>query len=156
MLVQVNRALQPARGAGVSGISNPPLPKKASTAAVLNITPFDTAPWNRNSTGFRNRAEGWNPPNDLHNLVHIWVGGDMLTASSPNDPVFFLNHCNVDRIWEAWMVKNGRTYLPAANTAGAPAGQRLNDPLQSPFGSSVTPTQVLNIASAYTYDSLSV
>lgn len=156
MLVQVNRALQRTRGVGVPGISNPSLPKKASTAAVLSSLPYDTAPWNRNSTGFRNRVEGWNPPNDLHNLVHIWVGGDMLPATSPNDPVFYLNHCNEDRIWEAWMVRNGRTYLPTNTTPGAPSGQRLNDALVSPFGPSVTPAQVLNISSAYTYDTLSV
>ena len=155
-LVQVNRALQRTRGVGVQGIPNPSLPKKASTAAALAALPYDAAPWNRNSTGFRNRVEGWNPSNDLHNLVHIWVGGDMLPASSPNDPVFYLNHCNEDRIWEAWMVRNGRNYLPTGSTPGAPAGQRLNDPLASPFGPSVTPAQVLNISSAYTYDTLSV
>ncbi len=156
MLVQVNRALKRNRGVGVQGISNPSLPLKASTTAALDVTPFDNAPWDRNSTLFRNRLEGWNPPNDLHNLVHIWVGGDMLPATSPNDPIFFLNHCNVDRIWEAWMVKNGRSYLPANTTAGAPAGQRLNDALASPFGPSVTPAQVLNMTSVYSYDSLAV
>ena len=26
--------------------------------------------------------------------------------SVPNDPVFYLNHCNVDRIWEGWMQKH--------------------------------------------------
>jgi tyrosinase len=70
--------------------------------------------------------------------------------------VFYLNHCNVDRIWEGWMVKNGRNYLPTNTTAGAPAGQRLNDPLASPFGASVTPAQVLNMTNVYSYDSLSV
>ena len=155
-LVQVNRALRRNRGAGVQGISRPNLPKKASTADALNVVPFDDAPWDRNSTRFRNRVEGWNPPNDLHNLVHIWVGGDMLPASSPNDPVFYLNHCNVDRIWEAWMVKNGRSYLPTASTPGAPVGQRLTDPLASPFGPSVTPAQVLDMTGVYSYESLSV
>ena len=156
-LVQANRALSRNRGAGLPGIpGSDVLPKKSSTASVLTAVPFDAAPWDRNATGFRNRVEGWNPPNDLHNLVHIWVGGDMLPASSPNDPVFFLNHCNVDRIWEAWMVKNGRIYLPTSTTPGGPAGQRLNDPLASPFGPSVTPAQVLNMATVYTYDSLSV
>jgi tyrosinase len=80
----------------------------------------------------------------------------MLPATSPNDPVFFLNHCNVDRIWEAWMTKNGRTYLPTNTTPGAPAGQRLNDAMASPFGPSVTPAQVLHMTSVYTYDSLAV
>src|SRR4030095_531988 len=55
MLAQVNRALQRSRGVGVSGIANPSLPKKASTARALTGIPYDNAPWNRNSTGFRNR-----------------------------------------------------------------------------------------------------
>src|SRR5262245_12629131 len=154
-LVQVNRPLQRNRGAGVEGIRNPSLPRRSSTAAALTTLPYDGAPWNRNSTGFRNRVEGWNPANDLHNIVHVWVGGDMLPASSPNDPVFYLNHCNEDRIWEAWMSRNGRSYLPTA-TPGAPVGQRLNDQLLSPFGPSVRPAQVLNMTSVYTYESLAV
>jgi tyrosinase len=155
-LAQVNRALRRNRGAGVPGISNPSLPTKPSTAAALNVVPFDNPPWNQNSAAFRNRLEGWNPHNDLHNRVHIWVGGDMLPATSPNDPIFYLNHCNVDRIWEAWMARNGRNYLPTNTSAGAPAGQRLNDAIASPFGPSVTPAQVLDMTSVYTYDSLDV
>jgi tyrosinase len=43
---------------------------------------------------------GWNPYG-LHNQVHAWIGRGMGLASSPNDPVFYLHHCNVDRIWFA-------------------------------------------------------
>ena len=156
-LAQTNRPLQRNRGVGVSSLPNPVLPTKAAAAAAVNALPaiYDGAPWNRSSTGFRSRLEGWNPPNDLHNLVHIWVGGDMLPSSSPNDPVFFLNHCNVDRVWEAWMQRHGRVYRPAGSVAGAPVGQRLNDPIQSPFGQPVTPAQVLNMTATYTYDTLS-
>jgi tyrosinase len=157
MFAQTNRALERNRGVGVSSIPSPMLPKKAATAAAVNASPafpYDSAPWNRSSSGFRCRLEGWNPPNNLHNLVHIWVGGDMLPASSPNDPVFFLHHCNVDRLWEAWMQRNGRVYLPGGSVAGAPAGQRLNDPIQSPFGQPVTPAQVLDMTATYTYDTL--
>ena len=156
-LVQTNRALQRNRAVGVPGLPNPPLPTRARTAAALPVTPYDTPPWNASSTSsFRNRVEGFEPPNQLHNLVHIWVGGDMLPSSSPNDPVFYLNHCNVDRIWERWMQLNGRVFRPLNTTAGAPAGQRLNDPMVSPFGPSVSPAQVLNMTSVYTYDSMSV
>jgi len=151
-LVQVNRALQRARGA-----SSPNLPTHTATATALNATPYDVAPWNMNSaSGFRNRVEGWNPPNNLHNLVHIFTGGDMLPSSSPNDPVFYLNHCNVDRIWERWMQVNGRSYRPTNATPGAPMGTRLNDPVLTPFGPSVTSGQLLNMTAIYTYDSLAV
>lgn len=155
-LVQVNRALRRDRGVGVTGLLNPSLPNRVATAAALATTPYDSPPWNQGSLGFRNRVEGWIPSNDLHNRVHVWVGGDMLPSASPNDPVFYLNHCNVDRIWEAWMQRNGRSYRPTNTTANAPVGHRLNDPMASPFGGSITPAQVLNMLSVYTYDSLAV
>lgn len=156
-LVQTNHALRRARGAGFTGFSNPPLPRRADAAGAVGSTPYDVAPWNVSSPGgFRNRVEGWSPSNGLHNLVHIWVGGDMLPSSSPNDPVFYLNHCNVDRIWERWMQLHGRSYRPTNATAGAPVGQRRSDPIPSPFGASVTPAQLLNMTSVYTYDSTAV
>ena len=37
-------------------------------------------------------------------------GGGPCTPSSPNDPVFFLNHCNADRLWKAWLTQHGRTH----------------------------------------------
>ena len=155
-LSQVNRALQRARGVGIGG-GPVTLPTKAMTAASVTATPYDVAPWNTSSlSGFRVRAEGWRPPNQMHNQVHIWMGGDMLPSSSPNDPVFYLNHCNIDRVWERWMQVNGRLYRPLQNTPGAPVGQRINDPMFSPFGPPMTPAQVLNLSAIYTYDSLSV
>lgn len=39
----------------------------------------------------------------LHNLVHRWVNGQMGLAASPLDPVFWLHHCNIDRLWGIWM-----------------------------------------------------
>jgi hypothetical protein len=41
-----------------------------------------------------------------HNFIHRWVGGDMATAGSPTDPVFWLHHCNVDRLYEVWIRKH--------------------------------------------------
>ncbi|CAI5439287.1 unnamed protein product [Caenorhabditis angaria] len=38
-----------------------------------------------------------------HGNVHIFVGGDMFdTATSSNDPSFFLHHAFIDFIWEQW------------------------------------------------------
>jgi len=39
-----------------------------------------------------------------HGAIHTAVGGDMWTKLSPLDPIFWLHHCNVDRIWESWAV----------------------------------------------------
>lgn len=37
---------------------------------------------------------------------HTWTGGTMSTRGSPGDPLFFLHHCNVDRIWALWQMNN--------------------------------------------------
>jgi tyrosinase len=165
-LVQANRGLRRSLGATVSGLPGAnSLPTRAHTAAVLGEGVYDVAPWGTTSSGFRNLLEGWedNPPvaaPGLHNRVHVFVGGDMSPASSPNDPVFFLNHCNVDRIWEAWMQPppngHGRHYLPDQSAAASLTGHRLNDKLTSLLSGSTTPAQMLDVSQHYTYDSLVV
>jgi tyrosinase len=43
------------------------------------------------------------PINGIHGGVHIWVGGTMSDAAvSPADPVFWLHHANLDRLWWVW------------------------------------------------------
>lgn len=77
---------------------------------------YDTPYWDTSSQGFRNILEGWINPPGLHNRVHVWVGGSMLINTSPNDPVFFLNHCNVDRIWAIWQHLRFNDGYPANGT----------------------------------------
>ena len=92
---------------------NRSLSATADVRRALQEPLYDLQPYSANSPGgHRNWLEGWINVPQLHNLVHVWVGGDMGPATSPNDPVFFLNHCNVDRIWEAWMSQRGRVYGP--------------------------------------------
>ena len=42
-----------------------------------------------------------------HNIVHVLVGGDEGWMSDPNlaarDPVFWLHHANIDRLWSQWI-----------------------------------------------------
>lgn len=38
----------------------------------------------------------------LHSFLHVWVSGDMTTHRSPNDPLFYLHHAFVDKIWFDW------------------------------------------------------
>lgn len=140
------------------------LPTKADVAACLAESEYDLRPFDidssapSGSTGLRNRLEGWRPVGPgLHNRVHVWVGGDMSPATSPNDPVFYLNHCNVDRIWEAWMSAHGRRYVPdGSGPGGSVAGHNLNDPMVALLGASLTPAQVLDPSPFYSYDDLDV
>ncbi len=107
----------------------PTLPTQAEIDQVMAVTPYDTSPWNMNSNpSFRNQLEGWIGPN-LHNRGHVWVGGSMLPMTSPNDPVFFMNHCMVDKIWHEWQIRfPNQGYLPAN---GGPFGQNLTDPMNN-------------------------
>ncbi len=38
-----------------------------------------------------------------HNRGHNWVGGIMSNPmDSPMDPLFYMHHANIDRIWSEW------------------------------------------------------
>ena len=118
---------------------------------------------------------------ELHNRVHLWVSGEfafahemrmegsatpeastptasdeifgtMAANSSPNDPVFFLHHANIDRIWNLWLQRHGPVYAPES---GGPFGHNLNDfmwPYQD-IGLQVSPAMMFDSASwGYVYD----
>jgi len=107
---------------------------------------------------------------DMHNRVHLWVSGEMIFAheggheevkgpfgtmamnSSPNDPVFFLHHANVDRLWSVWMGRYGRVYAPES---GAMHGHNLHDHMWpfSEIGMEVSPAMMLDSRDlGYVYD----
>ncbi|KAL0933454.1 monooxygenase [Colletotrichum truncatum] len=37
-----------------------------------------------------------------HGIIHSSIGGEMNPSTSPNDPVFFLHHAQIDRLWWLW------------------------------------------------------
>lgn len=132
------------------------LPTTADVDDALAQEVYDAEPWDRSTLLFRNRVEGWRPTGlGMHNRVHVWVGGDMGPASSPNDPVFYLNHCNEDRVWEAWMGRHGRVYEPPQSAPDDLAGQRLEDTMYSILvQQQVTPADMLDPGPFYSYDEL--
>ncbi|KAI8924371.1 hypothetical protein BC831DRAFT_513408 [Entophlyctis helioformis] len=46
---------------------------------------------------FRNEFESTS-----HAQVHTGIAGDMQAMFSPNDPIFWVHHANVDRYWSVW------------------------------------------------------
>jgi len=137
--------------------SAPTLPRKDQVASALDLVTYDAPPWGTASSGFRNQVEGWRPSDSapgLHNRVHVWVGGDMLPSSSPNDPVFYLNHCNEDRIWAAWLRENGPTYVPDQSAPDELLGHRIDDAMNSLLTGPLTPRQMLDVDEFYDYDTL--
>ena len=64
------------------------------TEALANPVFADSA----NATGFAGTIEGF-----AHGSPHVWVGGAMGDPDhSPTDPLFYLHHCNIDRLWAIW------------------------------------------------------
>jgi tyrosinase len=48
-----------------------------------------------------------------HNLIHGFVGGDMGRLDrSPNDPLFWMHHANIDRVWTVWRERNPQEIYP--------------------------------------------
>lgn len=56
--------------------------------------------------------EGWVSSLPAHNHVHVWVGGVMNSEWSPADPVFWLHHCEVDRLWAVWQANHQDSHPP--------------------------------------------
>lgn len=148
------------------GRTVPTLPTSAQLAATIEREAvYDARPWTAAATsGFRNLVEGnlafsAGSVAELHNRVHVWVGGDMLPPTSPNDPVFYLNHCNVDRQWARWQQRYPTAgYRPVSGPPDL-AFHRRDDPMFRPFwrpasDPPVRPRDVLDVSARYTYDTL--
>ena len=67
-----------------------------------------------------------------HGTAHTSFDGSISTIpTAAKDPLFFLLHCNVDRLWAKWQRQNGR-FNPALaasfdNNGGNPIGHNLPD-----------------------------
>lgn len=70
------------------GAAGRQLPNETAVNEVMQRSTFNE---------FTPRLEG------IHNTVHGWVGGTMNNIRfSPADPVFWLHHTEVDRLWHKW------------------------------------------------------
>ncbi len=77
-----------------------PLPTAKAVQAVLGRSEF---------FDFQDALE------QLHNDVHVWVGGHMGDiAFSAYDPIFWSHHAMIDRIWRVWQTRHPQTTLPEA------------------------------------------
>lgn len=54
--------------------------------------------------------------NAYHDPPHRWVGGAMRGRSAPADPVFYLHHCWIDRMWAQWQEADGAVRFDAFET----------------------------------------
>ena len=82
------------------------LPSAQEVSAVLALQDFDD---------FTTQLE------DLHNRVHVWVGGTMSEIPvAAFDPLFWAHHVMIDRIWALWQQAN-----PGAGVGSVPVDYPL-------------------------------
>lgn len=82
---------------------------------VLSMAPFSPS-----LTNFqRNTSNAFEPAIEdaPHNPLHDLVGNAMATMQSPLDPIFWLHHANIDRLWVAWASAGGGRRMPAASNS---------------------------------------
>lgn len=96
----------------------------ASQTAVTNMLAIPTLISNPPASGLKSssvnfftyRLEYW------HDQGHNFIGGTMGTASSPRDPIFFLHHNFVDKLWQDWynsdngVAKTDYTFGPTSSS----------------------------------------
>ena len=164
-----NRRLQ--RGHMISG-TDAFLPTVNSILMALAAGEHTDSNINYSSdTGFNRRLEGFvglcaeqttgkcfftkdGVHNNLHNAVHIYLGGHMrVVPAASNDPIFFLHHANIDRIFEAWLRKFSGNIPPYKPMSGGHPGHNRNDSLV-PFFPLKTNADMYKVSSelGYQYD----
>ena len=110
------------RQPGALPAAPPGLPTPKDVNAALSAANF---------VDFSQRVE------QIHNRVHVWVGGTMSEIPvAAYDPLFYAHHTMIDRLWWLWQLQH-----PGAD----PPAQYLNTP-QPPFPS-LTTGGTLNINS---------
>lgn len=95
-----------------------------------------------------------------HDALHNSIGGDMQTMYSPNDPMFWMHHVQVDRLWTKWQAQNP-SYLTDYSGPIFPddddnlAAQPTDNLAMSGLAPPITVADVLNTKGktlCYTYD----
>jgi tyrosinase len=55
----------------------------------------------------------------MHGIIHMFCGFSMSQMVSPDDPLFFLHHCNVDRLYHVWIDCQGYENIPSSSITSA-------------------------------------
>ena len=97
-----------------------------------------------------------------HNFVHGGIGGLMnRTTTAGRDPIFWLHHANIDRLWEVWRALPGSVHLTDPGAAPALLVLRWRSAI-FPFGRERSPStfameEIENLETlGYAYESITL
>jgi tyrosinase len=145
------------------------------TDAAMSNTIFTGSDLNTRPPGFGGPQTGFWPggvtssgnlESDPHNLVHVYIGGNAPApplyglmadpGTAALDPIFYLHHANIDRMWVAWNASGRADPRDPAWLNGPPAAAGDREfVMPMPDGSEwvYAPTQVTSTERGdYTYD----
>jgi tyrosinase len=86
-----------------NGLANGGQPIDQNDPGALDLTALAQCKYSPNGAqpGFNSELDG-----GLHGSVHVLVGNSSQGMGSikwaANDPIFWMHHCNIDRLWESW------------------------------------------------------
>ena len=143
-------------GSDVPPRKTAPPPEKATASDIdIIVNGFrgqvTNIPGENDYTKFTYGLEGWGSRPDgsslpAHNHGHAWVGGIMNnTSMSPTDPIFWLHHAQVDRLWYIWQQNNPSVGPPLTGQ------NRIMQPWAESYDALLDITGL-----GYTYDSLAI
>jgi tyrosinase len=128
-----------------------PLPPDVFPTAKAVETVLSNAEYlgkDRGGGGGGNRRFAGNLEHELHDPVHVIVGdtGQMSNMLfSPQDPIFWLFHCNVDRLWSRWQLLHDKSNDSKYPKFGMLPGRRRDDPMQPWAVSANVPPYQFNV-----------
>jgi tyrosinase len=150
-----------------------PLPANDVLLGALNIPSFKGQA-NGGSPGFGGVETGFSHSGSVngglerrpHNIIHVDVGrqnNDGLgLMTDPDtaalDPIFWLHHCNIDRLWEVWLLRNTQHRNPTETLwLDGPIDRKFIVPLANGQGWQFAPKDVIKTTAPnlnYVYDNV--
>jgi len=124
--------------------------QSSNVRSALTLTPFSSTYRNfqRGTTNSFETSIEYRPHGSFHNII----GGYLATLDSPMDPIFWLHHGMIDRLWASWVAAGAGRTMPSLSDPYWSGNHTFGSQLSMPRRNTYNTTSQLN----YTYTDLSL